>query len=297
VVDFLTALIKAACDLQEQVDDIVADVVVINSQLTTLNGPYTIGDCVTGVTSTSGTHAILQAVMDALCAFILDVETNYVQIADLDALIQAYLDSIAPSNQFNSRMVPYSIIPYYGSSSNFDATGAGFSTLGFDKIYLCNGANGTPDLRGRVIVTAINGMKGGGLSPVVDPLIDPTFNPNYSLGTTSGLNSVQLNISQVPSHTHGATATVTPNPHDHFVFNTDILTSASGVSSTNYTARGLNTAANVDYQATGTATLPTLGITSSTSLGVGVTNSATGGGGFHDNKQPVFACYYIMYIP
>lgn len=297
VVDYLTALIKAACDLQLQVNANSLSITTINSQLAILNGPYTIGDCITGVTSTSGTHAILQAVMDALCAFILDVETNYVQLVDLDGLIQDYLDSIAPSNQYNSRMVPYSILPYYGSSDNFDGTGAGLASLGFDKIYLCNGANGTPDLRGRVIVTAINGMKGGGLSPVVDPLIDPTFNPNYSKATTTGANSIQLNQSQIPSHTHGATAVVTPDPHDHFVFNTDILMSASGVSSTNYTARGLNTATNVDYQATGTATVPTLGKTSSTTLGVGVTNSATGGGGFHDNKQPVLACYHIMYIP
>ena len=297
VVDYLTALIKAACDLQLQVNANSLSITTINSQLAILNGPYTIGDCITGVTSTSGTHAILQAVIDALCAFILDVETNYVQLADLDALIQDYLDSIAPSNQYNSRMVPYSILPYYGSSDNFDGTGAGLASLGFDKIYLCNGANGTPDLRGRVIVTAINGMKGGGLSPVVDPLIDPTFNPNYSKATTTGANSIQLNQSQIPSHTHSAVAVVTPDPHDHFVFNTDILMSASGVSSTNYTARGLNTAANVDYQATGTATVPTLGKTSSTTLGVGVTNSATGGGGFHDNKQPVLACYHIMYIP
>lgn len=302
VVDYLTALIKAACDLQTQVSTNLTSINTINAQIATIEANYNltcdyITDTTPSVTPSSGTHAVLQATINALCAFILEVETNYVQLIDLDALIQDYLDSIAPSNQYNSRMVPYSILPYYGSSDNFDGTGAGLASLGFDKIYLCNGANGTPDLRGRVIVTAINGMKGGGLSPVVDPLIDPTFNPNYSKATTTGANSIQLNQSQIPSHTHGATAVVTPDPHDHFVFNTDILLSTSGVSSTNYTARGLNTAANVDYQASGTATVPTLGKTSSTTLGVGVTNSATGGGGFHDNKQPVLACYHIMYIP
>ena len=57
--DILTALIKAACDLQDQVDAIVANV-------ETIEAPYETY-CLTDVTATSGTHDILQAVVIKLC--------------------------------------------------------------------------------------------------------------------------------------------------------------------------------------------------------------------------------------
>ena len=83
VTDILSALIQAACDLQSQIDDIVANVA-------TIEAPYTIG-CLTGVTSTSGTHDILQAVITKLCtveanlaALTLNVATNYVAVADIN---------------------------------------------------------------------------------------------------------------------------------------------------------------------------------------------------------------------
>ena len=91
---------------------------------------------------------------------------------------------------------------------------------------------------------------------------------------------------------------VTPSSHDHFIFNTSVVGSgAPVVSATNYTARELTGAGGLDYFASGSTTVPTLGKTSPTTISVGVTNASQGGGGAHDNKQPVYACYYIMYIP
>lgn len=46
---------------------------------------------------------------------------------------------------------------------------------------LCNGSNGTPDLRGRFIVGA---------------------GSTYNVGATGGSNSVTLTTAQIPSHTH-----------------------------------------------------------------------------------------------
>jgi len=54
---------------------------------------------------------------------------------------------------------------------------------------LCNGANGTPDLRERFIVGA------GGDNPTVDGTA-------YSVGDTGGINSVTLTIAQIPPHSH-----------------------------------------------------------------------------------------------
>ena len=47
--------------------------------------------------------------------------------------------------------------------------------------YLCNGSNGTPDLRNRFIVGAGSGS-------------------SYSVGNTGGSNTVTLSTSQIPSH-------------------------------------------------------------------------------------------------
>ena len=119
-------------------------------------------------TSTSDTHAVLQAVITKLCdldvelaALALDVDTNYVKLADLNSLIAAYIASTSTSGvQYYTRMVPYTVVEYYGSlTGNFDVTGAGLND--WDKIYLCNGLNGTPDKRGRVPVGVIVGVSVG----------------------------------------------------------------------------------------------------------------------------------------
>lgn len=294
VVDYLTALIKAACDLQVQVTANTTAITTINSTLTTLNGPYTIGDCVTGVTSTSGTHAILQAVMDALCAFILDVETNYVQLADFDTLVANYLASLPTSTLVSSKMVPYIAYEYYGSLANFDSTGAGIGD--WDKIYLCNGLNGTPDRRGVVAVGAIASVPGGPLPSATNPASSP-FNPNYAFaGPIIGSNSITLNTNQLPGHTHTATATITPSSHEHFMFSTDVATTP-GISAVTYTAQGLNTGDPDSYQASSSNIVPTLGKTSSTALTASVTNAVSGGSLPHANNQPAIAAYYIMYRP
>jgi microcystin-dependent protein len=296
--DYITALIKAACDLQEQVDILAAD-------LLALNADYDV-DCLTGVTSTSDTHAVLQAVITKLCdidvelaALALDVDTNYVKLADLNTLIAAYLSSVSPDGtKYYTRMVPYTVVEYYGPlTGNFDVTGAGIVGTDWEKIYLCNGNNGTPDKRGRVPVGAIVGVGGGALDPVVDPAT-PT-NPNYALNGTSGANTVTLNTSQIPSHTH--VASVTDPGHDHFVLANDnaaAIPFTAGPTPTAPVSSYVDLSGNFSYR-TGTSALTaaTVGLSSSDSTGISVTNATAGSGGAHSNIQPVLACYYIMYIP
>jgi hypothetical protein len=165
IVDISKALIQAACDLQEQID-------AIDATLATLNADYSIG-CLTGVTSSSDTHAIVQAVITKLCqlevdliALALDLETNYVTKDDIDAYIEAYINGA--TSLVSAKMIPYVAVPFFPTptflSGKFDGTGAGIGT--WAKIYLCNGANpGVPDLRGRVLVGATTGMNGGAFNP------------------------------------------------------------------------------------------------------------------------------------
>lgn len=304
VVELFGALVRAACDLQTQID-------TIDGTLATLNADYTI-DCLDGVTASSDTHAVLQAVINKVCentlaidALALDIDTNYVKLADVNDLIAAYLaEHSGGSTQFNSRMVPYTVVEYYGSLSNFDGTGAGIAANGYDKIYLCNGANGTPDKRGRVGVGAIASVPG----PPLDAAVDPTFagNPNYALNGVQGGNSVTLTLSQIPNHTHTATTvtTVTEDNHTHFIASagTNTGSGAPSLSISGTMQQSFDDGGNLGYRAVNSTAAPAaVGLTSPTktnlAVSVDVTNTYEGGSGAHSNIQPVLACYYIMYIP
>ena len=285
--DWIKALSRGACDLQAQI-------LAIDAILDTLNADYTIG-CLTGVTASSDTHDILQASINKLCetaagliALSLDVSTNYVKLADLNTLIAAYIagTSGGSSNQQYLKMIPYTAMEYYGPITNFDGTGAGISTLGWYKVYLCNGNNGTPDHRGRVGVGAINNVPGGALNPAVDPLF--SGNPNYSVYDVGGANTVALNVSQLPSHTHNSSATssaqVNDPGHSHYV---------------NYLNKSAGDGSNVIGSEAGSNNKATT--TSVTGISVNITTNVTvlptGSGLGHANIQPVLACNYIMYIP
>jgi len=287
------ALVKVVCDLQAQIDAIDAEIAILNAD-------YDI-DCLTGVTASSDTHAIVQAIITRLCdtiadlaALELDVATNYVKLSDLDALIAAYLASQAGSGSTQEyvKMVPYVAYEYYGPLTNFDGSGVGIPNLGFYKVYLCNGLNATPDKRGRVAVGAIANVPPINIG--LDAAVDPNFvgNPNYALFTTAGANSVTLITSQMPSHSHTGigTTTVTLNDpgHFHFVGNTPEGWDSSGsIGIVNRTPKNVQT------------TTSTTGITVTSNnpgnVAIGIDN--TGGGGSHANIQPVIAAYYIMYIP
>lgn len=280
------AVISAICDVQEQV-------IVIDEILSILNADYDV-DCLDGVIDSSNTHDVVQAIITKLCetvtnleALTLDVETNYVKIADFDALVAAYLAGLPGSGTQNYlKMVPYTVIEYYGSLANFDGTGAGISALGWNKIYLCNGLNGTPDKRGRVGVGAIDGVPGGPLDAEVNPSY--AGNPNYASTDTQGANSVTLTTAQIPSHTHtssaSATSTVIDPGHIHYCGNTPNGWSSSGT---------------VGMLANGVKNVPTTSVTTGITVAtdVFISNNNTGGGAAHSNIQPVLACYYIMYIP
>jgi microcystin-dependent protein len=294
IVDISKALIEAACDLQEQIDAIDADLAILNAD-------YSIG-CLTGVTASSDTHAIVQAVINKLCqvqvdltALALNVSTNYVSIANINSYIQAYLNSISSSTLVSNKMVPYTAVPYFGPLSYFNGTGAG--TGDWVKIYLCNGQNGTPDLRGRTLVGTTTGMFGGALDPEVDPA-NPA-NPNYIITTEVGANEVFLSSTQIPAHTHIATAvaTVTPATHSHLTVSegTSVPLNVDDPIDSGYSSGG-----NLGYSLRSASdTIANLGKTNDVTIGVGVavSNSSTGGGLGHANIQPSRGCYYIIYIP
>ena len=129
---------------------------------------------------------------------------------------------------------------------------------------LCNGTNGTPDLRNRFIV-------GAGSS--------------YSPNNTGGSNSVTLTTSQIPSHNHdkGSLYTGTAGSHRHSTKINNLGLDHKG--SATELGRGQDQAdAQVyysDYQGNHTHNI------------YGSTGS-TGGSSSHENRPPYYALAYIM---
>lgn len=295
--EILVAFEQALCDLQGQVTS-------VTNTVSSLNGGYST-TCLSGVNSSSTIKQVVQAIITKLCsvstdltALTLNVNTNYVKLADLNSLIQAYLTSITPTTQQYTKMVPYTVVEYYGPlSGNFDLTGKGIAATGWDKVYLCNGLNGTPDKRGRATVGAIIGVGGGALDSEVNPA-SSAFNPNYALSTKTGTNSVTLSISTMPSHNHATT--VTDSGHFHYTSSESVNSGGGAISVDSTHPIGLekNDGNQTRNYSLVIGRIPAVfGITSTNSANLNVTNPANGGGAPHANVQPVISAYYIMYIP
>ena len=161
---------------------------------------------------------------------------------------------------------------------------------------LCNGSNGTPDLRNKFIVGSGSGS-------------------NYSVGNTGGSDSVTLSTSQIPAHSHTTNnhshnASVSDPGHGHSVSVSD----PGHQHNTSVTGAKLfpgNGGAHVPYGGGGgypgthfNMSNANTGISMSasnanTGLSVSVSNSnpttnSTGGGGSHENRPPYYALCYIM---
>ena len=123
---------------------------------------------------------------------------------------------------------------------------------------LCDGTNGTPDLRNRFIVGA---------------------GKTYNIGDKGGAATVALTISEMPSHTHTGTA-AKDSGHTHDV------TMAS--MDTYYAKGGGTTIRSREYQ---TYTTSSAG-THAHSMSI----NNTGSNEAHENRPPYYALVYIMKV-
>lgn len=273
----LIALIKALCELNVNVQNLQAEVDVINA-------PYNL-KCAAVAQDPYTVHDVIQGIIDKMCAMNLELislatnlAANYVSIANIDNYIANYLASIGASSLVKNKMIPYTAMEYYGPLGYFDASGAGIGD--WVDVYLCNGNNGTPDKRGRVAVGATTGMGGGAMNSDVNPAV--TGNPDYTLLSTTGSNTVTLTTAQIPTHTH--TATFIGAPHNH-PLTAPYYTRQTGGGVNN----ALSTASNTEAAAITSTGFSVAG-------GAVVVNSE-GGGDSHPNIQPSIGCYYIIYLP
>ena len=306
--ELLTAMIKAICDLQVQIN-------ATNATIAALEDAYDV-DCLSEVVSDSGTHDILQATIDKLCTMntaltgIISLIPTLVTADNVNDYIAAYLATNPSSGLISNRMVPFAVVEYYGNktgpgSPNFDSTGAG--TGDWAKIYLCNGQNGTPDKRGVVGVGTTDGSMGGLDMPIrTNP--GTVGNPTYVLNIPQGANTVTLNTSQIPSHTHVLTVN-SAGDHAHFttVAGSETINSDNslydGTTVGRYdfglTSRAYNAGGDLfDYELTTTSGTVNSGKTNTTGAHTHTATAAVAGSGnSHINYQPSLPCYYIQYRP
>ena len=280
VVEITSALSNAICSLDALVTVNIADITAINAAFTP--------DCVPGIVGTEGSHAVLQAVINHLCtvttdldALELNVATNYVLISDIDTYIANYIiNNIGGGTGEKEKMVPYTVVEYYGPLNVFDASGAGLND--WAEIYLCNGDNGTPDKRGRIAVGSTSGMGGGTFPSATDPLI--SGNPTYSLYTTTGTNIVTLTESDIPAHTHVTTIN-NAGAHTHtFAYPVSVADGGGGDDQRLSVSDNISSIDIIATDSDGDHTHTTV-------------VASTGGGCSHNNIPPVLACHYIIYIP
>lgn len=125
--------------------------------------------------------------------------------------------------------------------------------------YLCNGANSTPDLRGKFVLGA------GGA---------------YAVGATGGAETHTLTVAEMPAHNHGG------GVHNHGITDPGHYHTIGHVAS-DQDGSGSNGSISGSSN------------TSTAYTGISINNSGTiinteGGGGAHNNMPPYYALCFIM---
>lgn len=249
---------------------------------------------------------VLQVIINAFCDLKNQFDNLVDSIGDLiDNDITEYLDGLfesdlpnriikivgpTPKYKFRGFVPPNCPIFYTGPMSYFNGSGIGIGPM--TGWYLCNGANGTTDMRGVVPVGMLQGMGGGTLPSNVNPSTNPiTPSANYSMGDRGGRIGVNLTTSQIPSHSHPIVVNDPGHAHTYTRFympsrnaNDPNIVWPSGTD-------GLERDNGADVM-----TAQRSESTSTNTTGITVNISSTGGGQIHENRMPYVAGAYIQMI-
>jgi microcystin-dependent protein len=144
---------------------------------------------------------------------------------------------------------------------------------------LCNGANGTPNLQGRFVLSS---GSGSGLSA-------------RTIGQTGGAETVALTLAQMPSHSHAvAVDKVTGGGHNHTGVTASYGVPAIGVAESPGTIGGDGTSQRLGYDP---AIVFTVSATSSEhSHSITLTESTRGSNNAHENMPPFYVLAFIMRV-
>ena len=180
---------------------------------------------------------------------------------------------------------PGGVIMFHGETSgNFDGSGIGVAGTAYEGWAICNGQNGTPDLRGRFIV---------GVGRNGDPAY--TGNTTYQMGDAGGEEAHTLTREEMPAHNHNrspyggddprSVGWTAPRSHGHSLTHTGV------VYGTNGNREGVLISNNRNEQVAAAQNLAPLNA-SRTELSYAI--SSNGGDQPHENRPPYYALAYIM---
>lgn len=100
--------------------------------------------------------------------------------------------------RLRGRVVPKGgILPYFGSMANFDATGLGLTGTPGEGWAVCNGLNGTLDMRGLVPLGATN-VPSSGAGVMYEGASEGTTNAGEALGS----DKTVIAANNLPPHSH-----------------------------------------------------------------------------------------------
>lgn len=172
-------------------------------------------------------------------------------------------------------------IPCFAPLSYFDSTGVGLPDSLFCGWFICNGNNGTPDMRGYTFAgaTALPGIfAANSLDTRVDPAVQGA---TFATATFDKKGEVQhvTTISEMPAHTH----TITDPGHNHNNGAFDRILKFDGTGTV-----GPNDGDYVNDEPKLDDSVPMANSTT------GITINSTGGGQAHNNVQPTIYGYWIV---
>lgn len=295
---------NAICEIFGTVDD-------IDTILTDLTTGYNT-DCLTGVTTNSTLKQIIQALINQYCDLVDAVTTLQTTVNNLNistTIGDFLLDNLTTcqgtgtmikSGTGSSAAIRFqgfvpigAIIPYAGpTAGKFDSTGLGLANTDACGFALCNGNNGTVDMREQVPVGVGAGVMGGGTLP------SNASGANYALFQLVGAASVTLSAAQSGTGAHNHTANFT---HSHqFGPFWEGASDATEAGTTNGYMKYIQTSDNIngplttDYADVAPFNVAhvkdvTLNITTSTFAGAAASQA-------HENRQPSRALLYIQRI-
>jgi hypothetical protein len=240
--------------------------------------------CLTGLPANPNRDQVVQAILNKLCSLnttVNGLSSVYVKITDLPTLVKTITTqgTNGQPKQYKDYTIPYTAFPYHGPLSNFDSTGKGLVGAGFDRIFICNGLNGTPDYRGRSPIGAVRNVPG----PTPDNTVNPNHplnaktNVNYAVGEKAGTNAHKLTVQELPSHTH----TINDPGHEH-----DLPRDGMGGNTNMWSL------VDSKYDDEAYSSNPASGKSKT-----GITINGAGGSESHYNVHPVIGAIFIMYRP
>src|SRR5690606_4649652 len=245
---------------------------LVNGKLDDANlSPRTINDDVAPVGNTGAMTALMSGLANRVKAIMGEPnwrENPKTSLAAVAQSLQTIQNTLQTLTAFTVSMKGV-IVMWSGSADNIPEGWA-----------LCDGTNGTPDLRDRFIVGA------GG---------------EYAVGATGGAKEVTLTTAQMPKHSHTG-STNSAGAHTHTG-----TTNTAGAHRHTYTRYGymsLGSGNTINFWA-GSSTQNTseagahshtLNINSAGDHTHTVTTNEAGGGQPHENRPPYYALCYIMRV-